>query len=539
MKNWVRQHKKIAVLSIFCFILLIAVIGAGIYLARPGDEENVYKETTVEHGALTVGITEDGAVSVGTVEQGFDLDISEYSASSSDGFPRMGPGGGHGGVQSSGSPGGARHLEVEEVYVSVGQQIQKGEPLFKLTGESVEDIRAELVSDEEDARLAYESLAVQYEKSRQEASQTYEQNQVYGGAAQLEYDESLRDLLKAAQDAQEELANAQEDLADLQADLQEVSDDYEEAKHYLAEAESAVELETDTYWYLKNEESREQAKKTVEDEEDKIEELEDQIRDKEQEIVSLQIACDEALLAYQTGEVDAKTQYDKRLYCLERASEIYSIATDKMEYQLRVAEEDYEEANEKLQTFDAYIVDGVVSAQYEGVVTGVSIEAGDEIQSETTIATLNNYEDITVQVEVDDDDMKSVHVGDTVNLYFDAFPEGDFFGTVSDIGDAIIDSGSNISYAVEIAVDGDVSGLYEGMSGEVTFITKEMREVDYVSNRAIIREGTQSWVKMRDAQGNIVKKEVVTGFSDGSCVEIREGLQEGDVVLIESKVKSE
>ena len=41
---------------------------------------------------------------------------------------------------------------------------------------------------------------------------------------------------------------------------------------------------------------------------------------------------------------------------------------------------------------------------------------------------------------------------------------------------------------------------------------------------------------MRDDSGKVIEKEVTTGFSDGVNVEIIEGLSEGDVVLIESKV---
>lgn len=67
-------------------------------------------------------------------------------------------------------------------------------------------------------------------------------------------------------------------------------------------------------------------------------------------------------------------------------------------------------------------------------------------------------------------------------------------------------------------------------------MTKERKQVCYVSNRAVIREGTKSYVKVRDNDENILKQEITTGFSDGINVEIIAGLSEGDIVLIESKV---
>ena len=68
-------------------------------------------------------------------------------------------------------------------------------------------------------------------------------------------------------------------------------------------------------------------------------------------------------------------------------------------------------------------------------------------------------------------------------------------------------------------------------------ITKESREVVHVSNRAIISEGTKSYVKMKNDKGKIMKCEVQTGFSDGVNVEIIEGLGTGDKVLVESRVQ--
>lgn len=533
--NWAGANKTKAFLLVVAVLTaFLAGVGALIWM-KSNEEETVFRETQVQHGDLTVGVTESGTVTVGTVDQTFALDISEYTSQSSEGSR-----GGFGmpfGMGQASSSAGSRSLEVEELYVSVGQQIEKGDALIKLTVESVEDIRKELVSDVESAQLTRNQLVTTQQKTAQEAQHTYEANLVYGEAAQMEYDEAVYDLKKALEDAQEALEDAREALEDAQEEKAELEADLPIARKYLEEAAWAADNEADTYWYLENETVRQEAQEKVEEEEERIEELEDSIFDKEQEIVSLQKAYDEAFREYRTAETDAKTQYDKRMLQYGKAAEIYALATDEMDYHAKVAEEDYEDASEKLADFDAYIVDGVVSAQYDGVITAVSIETGDNVESDTSLISLNHFDDVTVSVDVEDDDMDSVHVGDTVNLYFPAFPEEAFRGTVSDIGDAAINSStSEITYAVEIKVEGDVSALYGGMSAEVTFITKETREVTYVSNRAVIREGAESFVKLWDEDGNVVTRQVVTGFSDGNNVEIIEGLSEGDVVLIESKV---
>ena len=121
-----------------------------------------------------------------------------------------------------------------------------------------------------------------------------------------------------------------------------------------------------------------------------------------------------------------------------------------------------------------------------------------------------------------------------------SYPDLVFDGKVSEISDAQYDNSSaTVYYEITVNIDGSEAEFYQGMTGEVTFITKEIQEVTYVSNRAVVREGTKSYVKMKDENGKVVKKEVVTGFSDGVNVEIIEGLQEGDMVLIESRVSDE
>jgi HlyD family secretion protein len=57
-----------------------------------------------------------------------------------------------------------------------------------------------------------------------------------------------------------------------------------------------------------------------------------------------------------------------------------------------------------------------------------------------------------------------------------------------------------------------------------------------VSNRAVITESGKQYLLIKQEEGEPLKTEVVTGFSDGVSVEVVSGVEEGDVALIESKV---
>ena len=142
-------------------------------------------------------------------------------------------------------------------------------------------------------------------------------------------------------------------------------------------------------------------------------------------------------------------------------------------------------------------------------------------------------------VSVSQEDISDIAVGDEVNIELTAYEDEVFAGTVTGIDTSTTSGSSTVSYNVTVTFSDDVDGVFTDMTGNVTFIQKQVEDVLYVSNKTIINEGTASYVKVKDADGNIKKVEVTTGFSDGINVEITSGLSEGDTVLIESQVVAE
>ena len=139
-------------------------------------------------------------------------------------------------------------------------------------------------------------------------------------------------------------------------------------------------------------------------------------------------------------------------------------------------------------------------------------------------------------VTVEEDDMTDISLGSAANVALTAYPEDLFTAKVTAIGDAVSDSSGNITYDVTVTLEGDVSGLFQSMTGDVTFVTEKTADVLYVSRRAIITEDDKTYVKVKTADGSVEKKEVMTGLSDGSNIEISGDIAEGDIVLIESSI---
>lgn len=563
MKDKKRKRK----LRRLCGAIAAGITAAGlltvIFLRQYGGSGGMsYEEVTVEKKLLTTGVTEEGNVSVGTVEQNFALDFSRLlSESDSDGTDS---GGGTSGAGITGSQTGfaagsgqqalwssgllgfdgltqqtaSRQLKVEEVYVAAGEEVAAGTAILKFTDDSVNQIREELQEEVQNVQILYEKQEASWRRTKQAAESELELNQLYGTYASGAYTAQIASLQEALDDAKEEQEAMEETLAEQEAQLGTLQEQLVQQQEVLANAEYVVEnssREESLYGWLVALSSRTQAEDTVESLSGQIKTLEESME--ETRSLSASAARDsrqkQEELASGTAEASATQQI--RVIQADNAQEVYDVTLELAEFEKQNAWETYEEASARLSAFDSYIQEGKVYASSDGVVTEVGVKEGDSVSTEGTLLIgLNSYDDVTVTVTVEEAVMETARSGAKVNLTFAAFPEETFTGAVKEVGDAQIDSSTNSAvYEVTVSVDGGGSRFYEGMSAEVTFLTQEEQEALTVPRQAVLLKGEQSFVLVKTEGGN-EKRQVTTGRRDGISVEITEGLQEGEIVLVEN-----
>ena len=564
MKALKPTQKKIIVA--IAATLCIALAAGIIYGAVSGSGTEVtYRETVVESGDLVVGITESGSVDIGTVEQVFELDMSalqrvdtgstESSQTGNDfggGMPGMGGTSSSGGAlnmfdQIFGMAGGGNSaqsgtdssLTVAEVCVSVGQQVSQGDVLYELEEESVLELEEQLESNVEKAQADLEAVYADQTLSRQTAQYTYESSIAYGDYADTEYNAAAGQLQENVEDAEQALEQAQATLEDYKQQLEEITAAYEDAAQVLANciwSRDNTDKWSDTYNYVYYFKLAQSAQSTADSLKQSKERLEENVEQAQTNVETAAQAYAAAKRELDQGLLTAQETLSLRQLAYDTAQETYDIALAYLEDEAKEQEAVYAETLEKWEEYSSHINGTAICAQYDGIITSVDLEEGDTIQTNDTLVTLYDLADVTITVTVAEEDMTDIAVGTAANVSLTAYPDTTFQAEVSEISDAVTDSDGNVTYEVTAAIGGDVSGLFQGMTGDITFITKETRNVLYVSNRAVIREGTRSYVKVKNEDGEIEEREITTGFSDGVNVEIVEGLSEGDVVLIESVV---
>ena len=544
------KNKKIWI-GAGCSIAILGIAATtGVLIWKNGQTSEVtYRETTVEYGNLTVGITEDSTVNIGTVSQTFDLDISALVSSDSSSSSSTSQNDSMGGMgMQMFSFGGdtytsqSQEMVIDSVHITVGQEIQAGDVLYTLTEDSVEEIRTQLEEDVEDTLADYQALTVEQQQSYLTAKQGYDTYVTNGSLAELTYNKELQDLQDKVDEAADTLEEKQNQVNENLEKLVELQEELTSAKKDLKDAEAAVSENhdnryNDPYYYTVYLNTRDMAQTIVDEIEEDIESLTDENETLLTEIGEATRSWNEACRNLESEKLTAQQTLETDQYYASVSSEWYSIQTTSLDNEKQRAYASYESAVKKLDEFNSYIVGNDVIAEYSGVVTEVPLEEGDGVTRNTSLVTLYDAFDVTMEITVSEDDYKAIDQDGEVNITYTAYPDVVYNGVISEVSDATYDSSSGeVYYTITVTVQGDVSGLYEGMTGDVTCVTKETKEVTYVSNRAIFRDGTRSYVKVRDENGSIVEKDVTTGFSDGVNVEITEGLSQGDTVLIESKV---
>lgn len=556
MKNIQAGKWRILLAAISC--LAISVIAVSVLIGMRGRHESyVYKETQVEYGRLTVGVTKSGSIDIGTVEQTFDLDMSAlqrvetgHSESNSNmgtvgGMPAMG--GMEGGLNMFGQTfgggslvgaGEASSLTVARVQVSVGQEVSEGDVLYELAEKSVSELEQKLQANVEKAKTDLDAVYADQVLSRQTAKYAYESSMAYGDYAGTEYDTAVQELEDAVETKRIALERAKDSFEEYQNLLKDISDSYNDAVQALENCQYSLEntSPSEAYLYGYYYELTENAQATADSLKQQKEQLENNVRQAKENVETATQNYNGARRSLEQGKLSAKQTYDLRNLAYDTAQETYDITLGYLDEDAAVQEEIYQETKEKWEEFSSYISQNAVLAKYNGVVTSVALTKGDSIHTGSALITLYDMDNVTMTVSVYEEDMTDIFLGSEANILFTAYPEDPFTAVVTEISEASADSRGNVVYEVTVTVQGDVSGLFQGMTGDITFITRQSEETLYVYKRAVITENGKSYVKVREDNGNIVKREITIGFSDGTYIQVVEGLSEGDVVLIESKV---
>lgn len=181
----------------------------------------------------------------------------------------------------------------------------------------------------------------------------------------------------------------------------------------------------------------------------------------------------------------------------------------------------------------------VLVSPIDSTVLAVNYSAGERVPEDTTCIVLQNDAQVEVIASVSEVDIGTVAVGQQVEAVFDAFDGESFTGKVTYVDSLPVSNNSGlVSYAVTIVMDGGKDKIKTGMTCTANFIQKQVKDVLIIPNKAISMVNKKQVVRVKKTDGSIENREIKTGFSDGTNVEVTEGLNEGEIVLVVNAAKT-
>jgi HlyD family secretion protein len=201
---------------------------------------------------------------------------------------------------------------------------------------------------------------------------------------------------------------------------------------------------------------------------------------------------------------------------------------------INAAQAQIDSAEKSVTDIKRQITESVIIATMNGVVAeDVTFEEGDTVPAGQPIFHIIDPSNLELIVDVDEIDIPNLVLGQKAAVTFDALTAINLEGTVSFISPLPTSAGGVILYkaTISLVVPQDVT-LKAGMSAGAEIIVEQHNDVVILPNRAFtLDEQQNSYVTIKTESGT-VKRQVVTGITDGFDSEIVSGLDAGETVII-------
>lgn len=199
-----------------------------------------------------------------------------------------------------------------------------------------------------------------------------------------------------------------------------------------------------------------------------------------------------------------------------------------------------------------------IRSPIDGVVTKLNVELGERVfgagfSMGSDIMTISDLRNIEAVVEVDENDVVLVSIGDTATIKVDAFKDQEFVGLVSEIGNSANTTGLGtqqevVNFQVKIKLIDPKTTLRPGMSCTADIETETIENILSVPIQSVTTRSDAPKMDMPSGDGedegiiqvktdkkeNIKPKEVVFLIKDGKAklVEVETGLSDDNYIAV-------
>lgn len=183
-------------------------------------------------------------------------------------------------------------------------------------------------------------------------------------------------------------------------------------------------------------------------------------------------------------------------------------------------------------------IESVIKSPIAGTVLERKVNVGDPVvpltsyQAGTELFTLANMNDLIFRGTVDEIDVGKLKEGMPADLKIGALPNDTIQGMLYKISPKAKLQENTTLFDVEIKITKTgVKMLRAGYSANADLIIQKKEDILVIPERVVEFKEDSAFVEVKEPSGEITKKTIKTGLSDGLNIEVTEGLKEGDLLV--------
>jgi len=171
-----------------------------------------------------------------------------------------------------------------------------------------------------------------------------------------------------------------------------------------------------------------------------------------------------------------------------------------------------------------------IKSRINGEVTNIGVEENAQVMTGTKLLEIVDYNNLEVKVKVDEYDITALEKGKEATVKIGAINK-EIKGKISNMSKEGQIMNGVIYFTATIDLEKD-SSLKIGMSAEVKLISNKATGVVTLPMTAIqFDDNNKPYVLKKSERGPAVRTEITTGLNNGTTVEVKSGVLDGETIL--------
>ena len=226
---------------------------------------------------------------------------------------------------------------------------------------------------------------------------------------------------------------------------------------------------------------------------------------------------------------------------------VLQISGDDLSEAMQSAAESLRSAELNMDNMQEAMNNYTITSPISGTIIEKAAKAGDALTAGADLCTIYDLSYLEMTINVDELQVSSLSVGQSVQVTADAVPDKTYIGEVTRVSMKGNSSGGTTTYPVTVRID-ETEGLRPGMNANAEIVVAEAKNTLTVPNAAIVRgsyvlvtKDSPSAVNADEsmiAPDGYVYVPVKTGVSDDNYTEIVSGVTGNDTVAYDSAAVS-